>query len=289
MTIVVGVRFKPVGKIYYFDPGDFQVKLGDKVIVETVRGIECGEIVLEKRQVEDEKIVSSLKEIIRIATEEDLKQKVENEKKEKEAFKICEEKIKKHKLEMKLVDVQYTLDAGKILFYFIADGRIDFRELAKDLAYVFKTRIELRQIGVRDEAKIRGGIGICGREFCCSTYLTHFSPVSIKMAKEQMLSLNPEKISGCCGRLMCCLKNEEETYQYLLKTTPAPGAIVKTPKGKGVVVDSNIITGKLEVAFDKKGQIPNRIFDKSQVKQIKGAKVRVSKEELEALKSIEDE
>ncbi|MDO5014398.1 MAG: stage 0 sporulation family protein [Clostridia bacterium] len=289
MTDVVGVRFKPVGKIYYFSPGDLELKKGDTVVVETIRGIECGNIVLEKRQVDDTEIISSLKSVIRVATDDDIKQKSENDKKEKEAFDICKQKIKKHKLAMKLVDVQYTLDAGKILFYFIADGRIDFRDLAKDLASVFKTRIELRQIGVRDEAKLKGGIGVCGREYCCSTFLTHFSPVSIKMAKEQMLSLNPEKISGCCGKLMCCLKNEEETYKYLLKTTPAPGAIVKTPNGKGVVVDSNIITGKLEISFDKKGQIPNRIFDKREVKQIRGAKVRVSKEDLEAFKKIEDE
>ena len=211
MTKVIGVRFRTAGKIYFFAPGKFDIKQGDNVIVETARGVEFGRVVSGPREVEDEEVVQPLKSVIRPANDQDRKTVEKNKQKEKEAFKICLEKIRKHKLEMKLIDVEYTFDGNKILFYFTADGRIDFRELVKDLAAVFRTRIELRQIGVRDETKIRGGIGICGRPLCCSTYLTEFSAVSIKMAKEQNLSLNPTKISGVCGRLMCCLTNEEET------------------------------------------------------------------------------
>ena len=213
MTRVIGVRFRPAGKIYFFAPGKYEIKTGDKVIVETARGVEFGSVVSGPKDVEDDKVTQPLKPVIRIATKDDIRKEEKNREKEKEAFEICLEKIRKHGLEMKLIDAEYTFDNNKVLFYFTADGRIDFRELVKDLASVFRTRIELRQIGVRDETKIRGGIGICGRPLCCHTYLTEFAPVSIKMAKEQNLSLNPSKISGVCGRLMCCLTNEEETYE----------------------------------------------------------------------------
>ena len=213
MTKVIGVRFRTAGKIYFFAPGKYKIHAGDKVIVETARGVEFGSVVSGIREVEDEKIQQPLKPVIRIATADDIRREEKNREKEKEAFEICLEKIRKHGLEMKLIDAEYTFDNNKVLFYFTADGRIDFRELVKDLASVFRTRIELRQIGVRDETKIRGGIGICGRELCCHTYLSEFAPVSIKMAKEQNLSLNPTKISGVCGRLMCCLTNEEQTYE----------------------------------------------------------------------------
>ena len=215
MTKVIGVRFRTAGKIYFFAPGKLEIRQGDNVIVETARGVEFGRVVCGPKDVDDSAVVQPLKPVIRLANDQDRKTVEKNKQKEKEAFKICQEKIKKHKLEMKLVDVEYTFDGNKILFYFTADGRIDFRELVKDLAAVFRTRIELRQIGVRDETKLKGGIGICGRPLCCSTYLTEFSAVSIKMAKEQNLSLNPTKISGVCGRLMCCLNNEEETYEVL--------------------------------------------------------------------------
>ena len=220
MVKVIGVRFRNAGKIYYFAPGKYEIKSGQHVIVETARGIEYGYVVLGTREVEDGKVVQPLKSVIRMATKEDEDVEEANKKKEKDAFKVCLEKIRKHNLEMKLIDVEYTFDNNKILFYFTADGRIDFRELVKDLAAVFKTRIELRQVGVRDETKIVGGIGICGRPLCCHSYLSEFIPVSIKMAKEQNLSLNPTKISGVCGRLMCCLKNEEETYEYLNSKLP---------------------------------------------------------------------
>ena len=231
MTKVIGVRFRDNGKIYYFSGGNLGVKIGDSVIVETARGVEYGRVVLGDREVEEEKIISTLKPVLRIATEEDEKIHRKNQEKSKEAFGICLEKIKKHGLEMKLIDCEYTFDNNKVLFYFTAEGRIDFRELVKDLASVFKTRIELRQIGVRDETKIMGGIGICGRNLCCNTFLSEFIPVSIKMAKEQNLSLNPTKISGVCGRLMCCLKNEQETYEYLNSKLPDVGSEVKIVGG----------------------------------------------------------
>mgnify|MGYP003227974951 CR=1 FL=1 len=215
MEKVVGVRFRNVGKIYYFNPKNYKVKVGDHVIVETARGVEYGRVVLEPRSVKEDEVVHPLKEVLRVATKEDEDHEAENRQKEKEAFKICKKKIREHGLDMKLIDAEYTFDNNKVLFYFTADGRIDFRQLVKDLASVFKTRIELRQIGVRDETKILGGIGICGRTLCCHTYLSEFAPVSIKMAKEQNLSLNQTKISGVCGRLMCCLKNEQETYEEL--------------------------------------------------------------------------
>ena len=242
MKKVIGVRFRTAGKIYFFDPGKLSVKRNDHVIVETARGIEYGTVVGNPREVDDDKVVQPLKPVLRIATERDDEQEAGNKLKEKEAFKICLEKIKKHGLEMKLIDAEYTFDNNKVLFYFTADGRIDFRELVKDLAAVFRTRIELRQIGVRDETKIRGGIGICGRELCCHTYLSEFAPVSIKMAKEQNLSLNPTKISGVCGRLMCCLTNEEETYEELNNNLPSAGESVTTPEGlKGEVQSLSVL------------------------------------------------
>lgn len=242
MVKVIGVRFRTAGKIYFFSPGQFDIKQGDNVIVETARGVEFGRVVSGVKEVAEEDVIQPLKSVIRIATEQDQKVVNKNKQKEKEAFKICLEKIRKHGLEMKLIDVEYTFDGNKILFYFTADGRIDFRELVKDLAAVFRTRIELRQIGVRDETKIRGGIGICGRPLCCSTYLTEFSAVSIKMAKEQNLSLNPTKISGVCGRLMCCLTNEEETYEELNNNLPSAGETVTTPEGlKGEVQSLSVL------------------------------------------------
>lgn len=238
MTRVIGVRFRPAGKIYYFAPGKFHIRQGGKVIVETARGIEFGTVVAGPKEVKDEEVMQPLKSVIRIATEEDKRAEEKNREKEKEAFEICLEKIRKHNLDMKLINAEYTFDNNKVLFYFTADGRIDFRELVKDLAAVFRTRIELRQIGVRDETKIRGGIGICGRPLCCHTYLSEFAPVSIKMAKEQNLSLNPTKISGVCGRLMCCLKNEEEAYEELNSRLPHIGSHVKTAEGLDAEVQS---------------------------------------------------
>ena len=244
MKKIVGVRFKPVGKIYYFDPENLNLKQDDCVIVETARGIEFATVSLVK-EIGDDEFDKPLKPIIRIATPEDKKQNSNNRDKEKQAIKICEEKIAKHELDMKLVDAEYTFDGSKLLFYFTAEGRIDFRELVKDLATVFKTRIELRQIGVRDEAKTLGSIGICGRNICCSQFLGEFAPVSIKMAKEQGLSLNPTKISGACGRLMCCLNYEQEGYEEALKKLPKVGAIVSTPSGKGKVESLNILKGRV--------------------------------------------
>ena len=254
MLTVIGVRFRTAGKIYYFDPAGRQIKIGDHVIVETARGIEYGYVVLGNREVDETKVIPPLKPVIRMATDEDRAIEAKNKEKEKEAFKICQEKIKKHNLEMKLIDAEYTFDNNKVLFYFTADGRIDFRELVKDLASIFKTRIELRQVGVRDETKIMGGIGICGRPLCCHSYLSEFIPVSIKMAKEQNLSLNPTKISGVCGRLMCCLKNEEETYEVLNSRLPGLGDAVTTSDGlKGEVHSVNVLrqTVKVIVIVDK--------------------------------------
>ena len=252
MARVIGVRFRDNGKIYYFASEQFEVEVGQNVIVETARGVEYGRVVLGNREIHDEKIIATLKPVIRIATPEDDKIQENNKEKSKEAYKICIEKIKKHKLAMKLIDCEYTFDNNKVLFYFTADGRIDFRELVKDLASVFKTRIELRQIGVRDETKIKGGIGICGRSLCCNTFLSEFVPVSIKMAKEQNLSLNPTKISGVCGRLMCCLKNEQDTYEYLNSKLPN----VKTNTGvKGVVHEVSVLRQRVKlVVTDEKGE-----------------------------------
>ncbi len=251
MTKVICVRFRTAGKIYYFAPGNFDIKKGSNVIVETARGVEYGRVVSDIHEVEDSEIVPPLKTVIRIATEEDRKVEEKNREREKDAFRVCLEKIAKHKLEMKLIDAEYTFDNNKILFYFTADGRVDFRELVKDLAAVFKTRIELRQIGVRDETKIIGGLGICGRELCCHAYLSDFAPVSIRMAKEQSLSLNPAKISGVCGRLMCCLKNEEDTYEYLNRRLPAVGDLVTAPDGsKGEVASVNVLRQMVKVLVE---------------------------------------
>ena len=248
MTKVIGVRFRTAGKIYFFSPGKFEVKRGDQVIVETARGVEFGNVVMGPKEVKDEEITQPLKTVIRLATEDDRRVEEKNRKKEKEAFQICLEKIHKHELEMKLIDAEYTFDNNKLLFYFTADGRIDFRELVKDLAAVFKTRIELRQIGVRDETKILGGVGICGRPLCCHSYLSEFIPVSIKMAKEQNLSLNPTKISGVCGRLMCCLKYEEETYEDLNSHLPSVGDYVTTDDGlKGEVHSVSVLRQQVKV------------------------------------------
>ena len=251
MIKVIGVRFRTAGKIYFFDPLQFEIKKGDHVIVETARGIEFGSVVSGVTEVEDEKVIQPLKPVIRIANAHDMEQEANNKVKEKDAFKICLEKIHKHGLEMKLIDAEYTFDNNKVLFYFTADGRIDFRELVKDLASVFKTRIELRQIGVRDETKILGGIGICGRTLCCHSHLSEFVPVSIKMAKEQNLSLNPTKISGVCGRLMCCLKHEEETYEYLNRKLPNVGDFVTADDGlKGVVHSVNVLRQLVKVIVE---------------------------------------
>ena len=256
MTEVIGVRFKKVGKVYYFDPCGIQVKNDAAVIVETARGQEYGEVAMANSQVEDSKIVQPLKKLVRVATEADKKTMEQNLQFEKDAFKVCEEKIQKHKLDMKLVSVEYTFDRSKILFYFSADGRVDFRELVKDLAGVFRTRIELRQIGVRDEAKMIGGLGICGRPLCCSAFLESFQPVSINMAKDQGLSLNPTKISGTCGRLMCCLKYENDAYQDLLKQTPPNESLVDTPYGRGTVMDTSLLRGTCRVRMMNSSDAP---------------------------------
>ena len=251
MVKIIGVRFRNVGKIYYFNPKSFQMKPGDHVIVETARGVEYGTVVLGPKEVEDRQVVQPLKDVIRMATQKDDAKEESNRKKEKEAYQVCVKKIRAHQLEMKLIDVEYTFDNNKILFYFTADGRIDFRELVKDLAAIFKTRIELRQIGVRDETKILGGIGICGRPLCCHTYLSEFAPVSIKMAKEQNLSLNQTKISGVCGRLMCCLKNEQETYEELNKNLPGTGDTVTLPGGlQGTVHSVNVLRQRVKVIVE---------------------------------------
>ncbi|WP_028509392.1 stage 0 sporulation family protein [Ruminococcus sp. NK3A76] len=282
---IIGVRFKSVGKVYYFNPKGVKVKIGDKVIVETVKGIECGEAVLVDRDIDPDNF-GSIKPMIRVATEADLKQIEKNKLREADAFKICEQKIAAHGLKMNLVDVECTFDNNKLLFYFTAENRVDFRELVKDLASVFRTRIELRQIGVRDEAKMLGGLGICGQQFCCSRFMGEFQPVSIKMAKEQSLSLNPTKISGTCGRLMCCLKYEQEAYEDLLKTTPKVGAIVRTADGRGVVTDSNLLTGKLTIKMDKTDAVVT--LGKDEVELIKDAVIRLDRNELKALKGLED-
>lgn len=288
MAEVIGVRFKEVGKVYYFAPGDQKLSIDDKVIVETARGVECGTVALENKIVPDESLASPLKPLIRIATPEDLKHLEENHQREKKAFTICEQKIADNNLDMKLVNVEYTFDNSKILFYFTADGRVDFRNLVKDLASVFRTRIELRQIGVRDEAKMLGGLGICGKPFCCSSFLGEFQPVSIKMAKEQGLSLSPVKISGTCGRLMCCLKYEQEAYTDLLKKTPKVGAIVNTPDGKGLVVENNLIAGTLKVKLNNTpDDAAPSSYTVKQVKLLKDGYIRVDKKELEQLKGLE--
>ena len=250
MTEIIGVRFKELGKVYSFDPHGTPVQLGQKVIVETARGIELGEVALANKMVEDSEIVSPLKGLVRVATEEDLRRAEQHRQKEKEAFAICSECIEKHDIDMHLVDAEYTFDGAKLMFYFTSDVRVDFRELLKELARIFRTRIDLRQIGVRDEAKMLGGIGICGRPFCCSSFLEEFQPVSIKMAKEQSLSLNPMKISGACGRLMCCLKYEQAAYEDLTKRVPPVGSLVETPDGRGVVTEATLLRERVKVRLD---------------------------------------
>ena len=293
MTKVIGVRFRTAGKIYFFDPLEFDIKRDDNVIVETARGIEFGTVVTGVSEVEDSKVVQPLKPVIRIANQRDLEQEAENKKKEKEAYKICLEKIRKHELDMKLIDAEYTFDNNKVLFYFTADGRIDFRELVKDLAGVFRTRIELRQIGVRDETKIVGGIGICGRALCCHSYLSDFVPVSIKMAKEQNLSLNPTKISGVCGRLMCCLKNEEETYEELNRRLPNIGDSVTTEDGlSGEVHSVNVLRQLVKVVVDVGDEKEIKEYSVEQLqfrrKHGKKEKLELTKEEMQELERLEE-
>lgn len=288
MAEIIGVRFKEVGKIYYFDPNGGSYRVGEPVVVETSRGTECGTVAISNREVDQTRVVKPLKKVTRPATQEDLRRVEENHKKEEKAFRIAQEKIALCKLEMKLVEVEYAFDGSKILFYFTADGRVDFRELVKELAGVFRTRIELRQIGVRDEAKMLGGLGICGRPFCCASFLGEFQPVSIKMAKEQGLSLNPTKISGACGRLMCCLKYEQEAYQDLLRTTPKVGALVSTPEGKGTVTEQNLLTRKLTIRLDKDPDGAPKVFKVSEVKVLRDGKIKVGKKELEELKQLEE-
>ena len=292
MIKVIGVRFRRAGKVYYFDPGELQINKGEHVIVETARGVEFGSVVLGMREVEEDMVVQPLKPVLRVATEDDIRREERNREKEKEALAICQEKIQKHELDMKLIDAEYTFDNNKVLFYFTADGRVDFRELVKDLASVFKTHIELRQIGVRDETKILGGVGICGRVLCCHSYLSDFAPVSIKMAKEQNLSLNPSKISGTCGRLMCCLKNEEETYEYLNSKLPNVGDYVTAEDGtKGEVHSVNVLrqTVKVLVTVDK-DEKEIRDYRVNQLKfksRRRKEKLQVSDDELKALEALE--
>lgn len=291
MTKIVGVRFRPAGKVYYFDPQNLEITGGSHVIVETARGLEYGTVLIPPREVEDDKIVQPLKPLLRIATEDDDKITQRNQEKAKEAYRICLEKIQKHRLEMKLIEAECTFDNNKLLFYFTADGRIDFRELVKDLASVFRTRIELRQIGVRDETKILGGIGICGRPLCCSSYLSEFVPVSIKMAKEQNLSLNPTKISGVCGRLMCCLNNEADTYEYLNSRLPGVGDHVTTDdRLKGDVQSVNVLrqTVKVIVEMDDEKEIREYHVSQLRFKPRRRKDKKLSPKELKALEALED-
>lgn len=290
MKRIIGVRFRSAGKIYFFDPLDFEVKRNDHVIVETARGIEYGTVVGDIREVDDSEVTQPLKPVLRVATKKDDEQEQKNKEKEKDAFKICLEKIHARGLEMRLIDAEYTFDNNKILFYFTADGRIDFRELVKDLAGVFRTRIELRQIGVRDETKIRGGIGVCGRPVCCNTYLSDFIPVSIKMAKEQNLSLNPTKISGVCGRLMCCLKHEEETYEDLNRRLPGVGDYVTTPDGlKGEVQSVNVLRQLVKVIVDVNGdkEIQEYKAEDIKFKRRHRKEKQLTKEEMKELAKLE--
>lgn len=291
MIKVVGIRFQKAGKIYYFDPLDYDLEVPMHVIVETARGVEMGTVLIPPKEVEEDKVVQPLKPVIRVATDEDEKVMERNKEKEKEAYAICKEKIAKHGLEMKLVAAEYTFDSNKLLFYFTADGRIDFRELVKDLASVFRTRIELRQIGVRDETKILGGVGICGRELCCKSYLSDFIPVSIKMAKEQNLSLNPTKISGVCGRLMCCLKNEQETYEYLNSRLPSVGDMVTIPGGmKGVVSSVNVLRQLVKVVVDngEEKEMQEYKVDDLRFTPRRRKDVKLTEEELKELEGLED-
>lgn len=287
MTEVISVRFKEVGKSYYFDPDNNKLKKGDMVIVETARGIECGTVTTENREVPDEEIVKPLKMLIRVATADDIRVLESNRKKEAEAFGVCEKTAADLGLDMKLVEVECTFDGSKMLFYFTSDGRVDFRELVKILAGRYRTRIEMRQIGVRDQSKLIGGLGICGRPFCCSGFLGDFHPVSIKMAKEQGLSLNPVKISGTCGRLMCCLKYEQEAYEYLLKVTPKPGAIVETPDGRGTVADSSLLTGVIKVNLDRRPEAAASVYSRKDITVIKEGRARADRGNDAELENIE--
>ena len=290
MTKVVGIRFRNVGKIYYFNPKEYKMKISDHVIVETARGIEFGRVVLGPKEVGEDEVIHPLKEVLRVATSEDEEREKQNRQKEKEAFKICQKKIRDHGLEMKLIDAEYTFDNNKVLFYFTADGRIDFRQLVKDLAAIFKTRIELRQIGVRDETKILGGIGICGRCLCCHTYLSEFAPVSIKMAKEQNLSLNQTKISGVCGRLMCCLKNEQETYEELNKKLPGTGDMVTLPDGlQGTVHSVNVLRQLVKVIVEVNDEKEIQEYPVEELKfRPRKKKVKISEKEMKELERLED-
>ena len=289
MTEVIGLRFKNGGKTYYFDPKSIKFEKGESAIVETAQGVEMGEIVIENKMLPEADIVATLKPVLRRATEADYEKAKQIAIKEQEALVICAEKIKEHGLNMNLVNAEYTFDCSKILFYFTADGRIDFRELVKTLATTFRSRIELRQIGVRDEAKLLGGIGICGKVLCCKSFLSDFHPVSIKMAKEQSLSLNPTKISGCCGRLMCCLKYEQDMYEELLKRIPKVDAIVKGEDGKGVVVDCNVLAGTIKVRHQENDTVSYKVYKATDVEVIRDAQVKLTKEEIRALKGLEKE
>ena len=286
MVEIVGIRFKKNCKTYYFDPQDLQIEKGKFAIVETARGIELGEVVIGNKKVEKKEVIFPLKPVLRIATEEDMKTLSENQKKAQEAIILCKEKIDKHKLNMTLLDAEYTFDRGKILFYFTADGRVDFRDLVKDLAAIFKTRVELRQIGVRDEAKLIKGIGVCGRPFCCSSFLGDFQPVSIKMAKDQNLSLNSTKNSGGCGRLMCCLNFEQDTYEQLWKVTPRPKSLIETPQGEATVLDVNILKGTLRAILTATNAVQS--FNVSEIKILKNVETYLDEQTYKELKELED-
>ena len=288
MPEIIGVKFRTVGKVYYFAPNDIAFEVGDGAIVETARGLEYGDVVTANKEVPQSEIVGTLKPVVRKANAKDKEKHLKNEKRKAECMVKAREKIEERKLDMKLKDVEFTFDGSKIIFYFSSESRVDFRELVKDLASVYRTRIELRQIGVRDEAKMLGGLGICGRPFCCKTFLGEFQPVSIKMAKEQSLSLNPTKISGTCGRLMCCLKYEQNCYEELLAITPKVGALVETAEGRGIVEDTNLLTGVLKVKLDKNPDAAATAFKREDVKLLKDGKIRIKKEEFQALKGLED-
>ncbi len=285
LTEVIGVRFRGAGKVYYFAPGEVKANPGDFVVVETASGLECGEVAMGNKEVDDLAVVQPLRPIVRLATPEDRRRMEDNRRREKDAHRICVKKIADHKLDMKLVDVEYAFDGSKILFYFTSDGRVDFRELVKDLASVFRTRIELRQIGVRDEAKTLGGLGICGRPFCCASFLGDFQPVSIKMAKEQGLSLNPAKISGTCGRLMCCLKYEQEAYSDLIKKTPRQGASVKTPDGTGTVAEVHLLTGNCKVRLDAQNDATLHTYHRDQLTVLRNPEKHEKKKQGKAAQS----
>lgn len=288
MVEIISVRFKSGGKEYYFNPNGVQFQVGDGVIVETTRGTEYAQCVRENNMIDEIELTAPLRPVVRMATAEDLRLLAKNRDREKSALAVCQQKVAEHGLDMKLVSCEYSFDGSKVLFFFTSEGRVDFRALVKDLAGALHTRIELRQIGVRDEAKMLGGLGICGKPFCCSQFLEEFQPVSIKMAKTQNLSLNPTKISGTCGRLMCCLKYEQEAYQDLLRTTPKVNALVSTPDGKGVVIDTNLLTRKLTVRLDKDPDAAPKVFHADQVKVLRDGRVKVDKKEIEELKDLEN-